>query len=579
MVIVMYRSPVIVVLAHVDHGKTTLLDKIRNTKIAMTERGRITQSIGSTFLPMSIVKDICKKIFEKFDIEPVLQGLLFIDTPGHEAFTAMRERGSNVADIAVLLIDINEGFMPQTIESIEILKKTRTPFVLALNKIDKIFGWKNESKNFIENFEIQDENVKAKFEQRFYEIVNKLEDYGFRADRFDRIRDFSKEIAVVPVSAKTGEGIPELLFVITGLAEKFMNLRITNKCRGIVLEVKHVKGLGTTIDTIVCDGKIEKGDYIVISGEKPIITKIKALLVPRHLQDLRTEKKFEYVDFVTASCGVKIVGPGLEDVVAGSDFRVVKTIEDAEKIKSEMTLKEKLCKKGGEGIILKADTLGGLDALKNIFGNLKIKYGNIGDVTKTDIINAEINEDELLKVIICFNIKPGEDVEKLAKEKKIKIISSDVIYELMDKYKDWKKRKEAEIEKERLKDVTMPGKITVLPGCMFRASKPAIVGCLVTGGVIKPSFGLFKIKGEKIEDLGKIKQIQSEGRNIEQAKSGEKVAVSISDAVFGKNLFENDVLYTNVNQRDYDMLKRFEKILTGDEKKLLEEIGKIKGLI
>lgn len=576
-----YRSPIITVLGHIDHGKTTLLDRIRNTKVAETEVGNITQSIGSTFVPMSIIKDICSKMFKKFEIEPMLQGLLFIDTPGHEAFITMRERGGYITDIAILLVDITEGFMPQTNESLELLKKLRTPFVLVLNKIDKIFGWTNSSKNFLENFETQREEVKIRFERRFYEIASELEKNGFKGERFDRVSDFSKEVAIIPISAKTGEGISDLLFVLTGLAEKFLKKKLikTEESKGMVLEVKDIKGLGKTADVIIYDGEIEVGDYVIFFGKEATITKVRSLLIPRRLQDLRTEKRFEYVKRVEASHGVKILGQNLEEVIPGSELRVVKTIEDAERLKKEAKLlKSDIYERKDEGIILKADTLGGLEALRNVFKDFKIKYGDVGQISKEDVIDASINKDLFLRVIVCFNIRPSDEIKKIAKEREVEIISSDIIYDLIDRYKIWREEKKRLIEEERLKDVVFPSKIKILPGYVFRASRPAILGCEVLVGIIKPSYELFKPEKGNIINLGKIKQIQDQGKAIEVARKGNKVAISITEAVFGRNVFENDVLYTNISVDDYLTLKQYEKILTEDEKLLLEEIRSLKKL-
>lgn len=575
-----YRSPIVVVMGHIDHGKTSLLDRIRQTRVADGEAGGITQSIGSTFVPMSLISRLCKKMFEKLGIVPSLSGLLFIDTPGHEAFTSMRQRGSNISDLAILIIDINEGFMPQTTESLQMLIKSKTPFVVAFTKIDKIYGWNSGSEIFIDNFQKQGQNVTEAFEKRFYELVAKLHDQGIKADRFDRIGDFSKEVAIVPISSKTGEGISELLFVLTGLSEKYLKQSLvkTDDCRGVVLELKEMKGLGTTIDTIIYDGRISKGDYIIISGKEPIVSRIKGLLVPRELQDIRAEKKFDYIEYADASCGVKIFASGLSDAVAGSEFCTAKTESGAMEAKEKMFVHEDSDSIEDEGLMLKADTLGGLEALRIIFKDYKIKSADVGTIGKNDIISAEINKDHFYKVAIGFNVNPTEEAELLAKTRCVRIITSPVIYHLIEEYKKWKEQKQMEIEMERMKDVTLPAKMTVLPGCVFRASKPAVVGCEIISGTIKPGFGLFRIdESNSIISLGKIKEIQSEGVGVDQAKSGEKVAVSITEGVYQKNFNENDTIYTDIGQRDYDLLKQFEKILSSDQKQALEEIKNIKG--
>lgn len=574
-----YRSPIVVVLGHIDHGKTSLLDRIRQTRIAEGEAGGITQSIGSTFIPMETITKLCKPMFDRFGITPTLSGLLFIDTPGHEAFVSMRRRGSHMADMAILLVDINEGIMPQTVESIQIIKETKTPFVFALNKIDKLYGWQNNSQLFLENFKSQHPNVQSEFEKRFYEVVSDLEKHSFRSDRFDRVQDFSRQVAAVPISAKTGEGIAELLFVLTGLAEKFIkpSLDKTENCRGFVLEVKETKGLGMTADAIVCDGSIRRGDYLAIGGKEPITTKIKALLVPRPLQDIRAEKKFDYIESADASCGVRIFASGLENAVPGSEFAVFKTIEEAENAAKEMKVEAETGKVEREGLILKADTLGGLEALKMIFRDFEIKYADVGQVNRNDVIGAELNPNPLLRAIICFNMNITPEVENEAKSRGVRIFCSPVIYHLIEEYSKWKSAKQMEIEMEKLKGITLPGKFRVLPGCIFRASKPAIIGCEVMAGIVKPEYRVFRqdsTTGE-ITELGIIKQIQSEGSNVAEAKAGEKVAVSITDVVFGRNLKENDVVYTMLTKNDFSVLKQFEKILPSDQKQVLEEIGNI----
>lgn len=575
----MYRSPIITVMGHIDHGKTTLLDRIRNTRVADKEAGQITQSIGSTFVPMSLIKSISKK-FRSF--ESSIPGLLFIDTPGHEAFKCMRERSCKIADIAILVVDILEGFMQQTKECIELLRESKTPFVLAINKIDKFHGWKSISQSFLENYNSQNENVKIEFERRFYEIVSELEKFNLRGERFDRVSDFTKEIAVVPISAKTGEGIPELLYILAGLSEKFLKrfLLKTENSFGIILEIKEVKGLGKTVDAILIDGRIEVGDYLVTFGKKAKITKIRAILIPKQIQDIRVEKTFESVKSIEASYGVKLLCQDTEDMIAGVEFFLTKDIKKAEIIAKELECKHAydFSIKKEEGLILKADTLGALDALKNIFKDFKIKYCDIGEITKEDVMEASINSDVFLRVIIAFNIKSSEEINKIAKDNGVKIISSNIIYELIENYNKWKEEKKKELLEKELEKVVFPAKIRVLPGYVFRASKPAIVGCEVLEGRIKNDYGLFKLEDNKIIELGKIKEIQDKGVSLQIAKKGMKVAISITNAVIGRNLFENDILFSDVDENSYTTLKKYENLLSEEEKKLLEEIKEIKKL-
>jgi translation initiation factor 5B len=312
----MIRQPIVSVLGHVDHGKTTLLDKIRQTAVTAKEAGGITQAIGATEIPIGTIKEICGDLLEKLKIQITIPGLLFIDTPGHEAFTSLRKRGSSIADLAILVVDVKEGFQEQTDESLEFLKQFKTPFAIAATKMDKVDGWVDQkSSSFLESLSKQPTFVKEKIDNSIYRLVTQLAERGFDSERFDRVTDFKKNIAIIPCSGLTGEGIAELLMVLTGLSQQFLKqeLEVTKGIgRGSILEVKELRGLGTTIDVILYDGEIKRGDWLIIGGKEPIVTRIKALLQPPVLKELRVEKQFNNIDSVSAAAGVKIAAPGLE---------------------------------------------------------------------------------------------------------------------------------------------------------------------------------------------------------------------------------------------------------------------------
>src|SRR3989338_5358167 len=571
----MLRQPIVAVLGHVDHGKTTLLDLIRQTAIAAKEAGGITQTIGTTEIPLETIKTISGQILNMFGFEISIPGLLFIDTPGHEAFVSLRKRGGSIADIAVLVIDISEGIMPQTEESMQILKNTKTPFVVALNKIDKIQGWHTHDESFLNNYQRQQDVTKEIFEERFYKVVSQLSHRGFESERFDRVQDFKKTVTIVPLSGKTGEGIPELLAILSGLAQQFLKgkLEKTEQSAGMILDVKEVTGLGTAIDCIIYDGKIAKNDFLVLS-KPPMIAKIRALLMPEPLRDMRTEKKFKNVEEVNSAAGVKIAAPGLETVVAGSQIRTAKTFEEAEMLLNELEkeIEEVEIFTEKDGIILKADTLGGLEALINIFSKHPIREATVGNITKKHVISAEANIEPSNRAIVGFNIHPSEEVLKLAQDKKLKVLTANVIYHLLEEYEKWVQEEKEATKKKELDTITRPGKILILPGCIFRASQPAIVGCDVISGIVKPGYKLFKDD----KPVGEIKQVQSQGKSINEAKIGDKVAVSIEGPTVGRQINESDVLYTDITEEDYRKLKKFDKLLTENELKVMEEIKTIK---
>ncbi len=568
------RSPIIVTVGHIDHGKTTLLDKIRGTAVTKLEPGMMSQHVGASYIPVETIKKICGPLLEKLNIRITIPGLLFLDTPGHAAFITLRRRGGAVSDLAILVIDINEGFKEQTDESLMVLKEFKTPFVVAATKIDKIPGWfPEENACFLDSFKKQSENVKEELEKRVYRLVSQLAERGLNAERFDRIEDFTKKVAIVPCSGITGEGIPELLMVLAGLAQQFLKerLKLSEKPKGTVLEVKETLGFGTTIDVILYDGVLKKGDYIVIGGKEPIVTKIKALLRPRPLQELRVEKKFESVDEVHAAAGIKIAAPNLENVIAGSPIVGVKDEKEIEEAKNlvQKEIEEVEFQKQIDGVILKADTIGSLEAMIKLLTEegIPIRKAEVGHVTKQDVIEASNVSDDLRKVILAFNVKSLEDAKKIARDLKIKIFENNVIYRLLEEYKEWcYQRKEREIQ-EKLEKVARPVKIKLLKGFVFRASKPCIVGVEVLAGILK-SGAILRREDGKI--VGKVKEIQKEGQTIKEAKKGERVAISMEEPTVGRTIHEGDTLTSVLSEKDMKILREVWDRLSEDEKELLE---------
>jgi len=601
---IVLRQPIVTVLGHVDHGKTTLLDKIRQTSLAEKEPGQITQNIGASQIPTNVVEKICKACLVKFKFQITIPGLLFIDTPGHEAFTTLRKRGGSIADLAILVVDIMEGLKPQTIESLEILKAEKTPFVIAVNKIDRIPGWKTptpeqlerkkiaatgkvpegrkykEAIMFVESFGHQSVITQRKFEEQFYKIIEQISKRGFSADRFDRIASFKSTIAAVPVSGKTGEGVPELLAILIGLAQQFLTkqLVLTNETKGSVLEVKDVVGLGKTLDVIIYDGTIRRGEFMVIGGKNPMITRIKCLLEPEPLKDTRAEKKFKPVDECTAACGVRVAAPGIENVISGSPIVVVNRESDAKRIFIEFEHeKEKVeIVREDEGLVLKADSVGSLEAMLNIFRDYPIKEATIGNITKEAVIHAETNKEPTNMAVIGFNVGVAEDAATMAKDKGIKILSSNIVYHLVEDYEKWSKDISEKLKQNEIDVLTRPGKISIMTGYVFRASNPAIVGCDVFG-FLKPGYKLFKWdKQLGVREVGEIKQLQKEGTNVDSAKTGDKLAVSITGPTVGRQVVEGDVLYTNIGSEEFKRLRQFEKFLSNSEKEVLKEIFDLK---
>ena len=573
------RSPICVVLGHVDHGKSSILDTIRGTAIIETEAGKITQAIGASIIPLDTIRKVSGDLLEKLKLKFTIPGLLFIDTPGHAAFTTLRKRGGNIADIAVLVVDINEGLMPQSIEAIEILKSYKTPFIIAANKIDLINGFMDASGSVLEVISKQHQQIQQQIDTKLYELIGKMYEYGFQAERFDRLDDYTKQIAIVPCSAKKSYGIPELLMVVTGLAQRFLEKSlktdVDSPAKGTILEVKEEKGLGTTLDIIIYSGTLKKDDILVIgSMDKPIVTKIRALLEPEPLAEMRDKKsKFMHVDHVSAACGVKISAPNIEGAAAGMPVASTskdKIEETKENIQKE--IQEVLIETDKEGIVIKADTLGSLEALTQLLKEkgIKIRAASIGEITKKDLSNAESNfeKNPLESVILAFNVSLGKDVVKKAN---VHIISSDIIYKIIESFEKWGIEQKKILEQKKVEVLVRPCKLEVLKNYTFRQSNPAVVGVDVLEGVLKVDMPVMK-DGKKLTE---IKSIQQEKDNLTRVEKGKQVAISMEHITIGRQINEGDILYSAIPEEDFRKLKNLIKHLTKPEIGLLKEIAEI----
>ncbi|MGC8629689.1 MAG: translation initiation factor IF-2 [Thermoplasmata archaeon] len=560
------RQPIVSVLGHVDHGKTTLLDQIRGSSIAAREYGQITQHIGATEVSINNIYGICADIIgqKKFSVP----GLLFIDTPGHQAFTTLRARGGALADLAILVIDIKEGIMPQTVESLKILKAYKTPFVVVANKIDLIYGWKTVyNMPFVIALKEQREAVIEELNQKIYQIAEQLYNNGFSAERYDRIDDFTKNVAIIPVSAKHKIGIADLLLVLVGLAQKFLesDLRTLDEPgAATILEVKDEKGFGKTLDLILYQGVIKKGDIIVFEGiYKPIVSRVKALLRPAP----DNSSKLNIVSSATAAAGIKILASDLDFVKAGGMLKVAtpatleKTVEE---IKSEGNIKIEL---KDDGVVIKADAIGSLEAMAFELNLLEIpiKKAELGEVSKRDMVDAQTSENELYKVILAYNVKCTLD------QKDVPVISGNILYKIVDDYKVWRENRELELEVESRKAYIYPVKLLVLENNIFRVSKPAIVGVRVLGGELRAGVKILKPDGRVI---GTLKSIREKEKTLDKAIMGAEIAISIDNAVVGRNLKENDILYADLREEDIRFLK--DQVLSYEEKEIIEEVLKIK---
>ena len=555
------RTPIVCVLGHVDHGKTSLLDRIRGSSVVSGEAGAITQHIGATLVPIDAVRGMSAGM-QKVAVQ--VPGLLFIDTPGHHAFTTLRARGGALADMAIVVVDINEGFQPQTVEALSILRNCRTPFVVALTKVDRVHGWRStENAPFLTSFGKQNERVTEFMETRHYEIVGKLSDLGFNSERFDRVSDFAREIAIVPISAHTGEGISDLLLVMIGLAQRYMGdalaVEVQGPGEGTVLEVKEERGLGMTLDVILFDGTLTVGDQVMLATTDGVVqTKVKSLLKPRPMKEILTEDRFERVKSVVAASGVKLAAPDLDRVIAGSPLRVVRGDRDEieREILDEVSRIDVVL--SDEGLVIKADTIGALEALSKELEarEISVMRAAVGPVSRHDLVDAQTIKAPLYRAVLAFNAPLLPDAQAIVREggpDLPKVVQAKVIYQLIDEFVEWRDAERQRMEHQRFERIILPAKLRVLPGCVFRQSNPAVVGVRVLAGTLRTDVNLVRTDGRKV---GHLKTIQSSGEFVHEVETGAEVAIAIEGATVGRQLDVDDDLYVDLPERHVKVLEK-----------------------
>jgi translation initiation factor 5B len=582
------RQPILVVLGHVDSGKTSLLDTIRGTGVQSREAGGITQHIGASFFPIDTIKTLTGYLYEKLaKSESPIPGLLVIDTPGHEVFANLRSRGGSAADIAILVADVNKGFEPQTYESMEILKKRRVPFVVALNKIDMIPGWRHSNSQFVtEQVKAQDLSITSMLDEKIYNIVGSLSRLGYNSEGFWRVKDFTKEVAIVPVSAAKNIGVPELLAVVVGLSQQFMSKRLERKDgpgRGIVLEVKEEIGLGPSANLVLIEGVLKVGDMILVAKrDKAVTTKVKALLLPKPLDEMRDPRdKFKPVSEVMSAAGIKVTSPDLEGVLAGSPLYVLDDKDQEPSLRSivEDEIRNAIVTDTNtNGIILRCDTIGSLEAIRDMLkkANVPIQKADIGHITRRDILAAAAvkEKNRYLGVVLGFNTKILEEAKREAQERTIPIFSENIIYNLVRSYTEWVEYQKEHEDSILFNEIPPICRFQFMKGFVFRRNYPAVFGAEIQIGKLRQKVNVLNEDGKKI---GTIHQIQENGKPIEEAGKGEQVAVSIKEISVGRQVNEGDIFFTDLGSKEAKLLlERFYYRLAQEEKDILNTIVSIK---
>src|SRR3989344_4862811 len=551
---------------------TSLLDSLRETYVQEGEAGGITQKISFTLYPSEQLKKSCPLI-ENSGINLDIPGFLFIDTPGHAAFTNLRKRGGSLADLAVLVIDINEGIKPQTAEVIQLLKHNKTPFLIALNKIDNISGWKKTSYTGIKDIvEGQPQRVKQVFDERYLTLIGSLNNFGFDADLHYNIEDFTKKIALVPCSAKTHDGIQELIMMLCGLSQKYLGdkIKLGKDAKGVLLEVKKDKSTNY-VESILYDGVLNKNDEIAVAtfDGTAAITRIRVL---EEIEPLCAV--FKPKEKVQAATGLRLQFTDKIDILPGMPFTIYKGNKGALEKEFKKELSENI-KTDKNGIIAKADSLGSLEALLVLLrqNNISILKAGIGNITKQDLLQAKANVEinELDAIVVGFNTDIDEEAKEIIGS--VKVLQDEVIYKLIENLVAFRKEKAKEIEKKRLMGLSTICKLNILHQYVFRSTKPAIFGVKVDGGRLISRLYLIDEGGEKV---GQVKNIQSENKSVEEAHEGMEVAISIPGENYERHLKTKNFLYSDMSRTQFKNFKKNRDLLSGREMQILQEIAEIK---
>mmetsp|Transcript_40726 Transcript_40726/g.47357 ORF Transcript_40726/g.47357 Transcript_40726/m.47357 type:complete len:808 (+) Transcript_40726:119-2542(+) len=584
------RSPICCVLGHVDTGKTSLLDRIRSTNVQGGEAGGITQQIGATFFPRSALVDATAEVNKKYQYDLDVPGLLVIDTPGHESFTNLRSRGSSLCDIAVLVVDIMHGLEQQTKESIRLLREKRCPFIVALNKVDRLYGWEvHENMDIEQTLSLQKPYVRSEFDTRVGNILTEFAEQGLNAELYYKNKDVKRFVSIVPTSAKTGEGVCDLLLLQIQLVQQFMEGKVTYKddLQCTVLEVKPIQGHGFTIDVVLINGILHEGDNICVCGANgPIFTQIRSLLTPQPMREMRVRGDYIHHKEIRAAMGIKIAANDLEYAIPGTPLLLVRDGDDKEAIardvmKDATNLLQDV-DKSGVGVTVQSSTLGSLEALLSFLKDMKIPVANvaIGPMHKRHMLQVVSMKRKAPRyaVVLAFDTVVTPEAQELADQNDIEIFEARIIYHLFDMFTKYHNEYE-EREKAKARSIAIfPVQLKVLQA--VRNADPIILGVSVVRGQLHPGTPLAFINKENRPTLiGKVESIQRDEKEVKIGKPGMDVAVKINSSdttvVFGRHFDESNTVLSLLTRASVDAVKMFKDELSQDDVNLMATLMKV----
>uniref|UniRef100_A0A0N5C472 Eukaryotic translation initiation factor 5B n=1 Tax=Strongyloides papillosus TaxID=174720 RepID=A0A0N5C472_STREA len=575
------RSPVICVLGHVDTGKTKMLDTIRRTNVQLGEAGGITQQIGATFVPGDAIKERCKMVKAFSSDQMKIPGFLIIDTPGHESFANLRSRGSSLCDIAILVVDIMHGLEPQTIESIKLLVKRNTPFVVALNKIDRLYGYEsNPRRDIWEHLESQPSNTQLEFKERFQNIFAQFAEQGLNISLAKDNKDVKEYISVIPTSAFLGDGIGNIMGYVCNYTQNYLpgKIAFNNELECFVMEVRAIPGLGTTIDVILLNGTLKCGDIIVLTGtDGAIITQVRDLLMPHPLKESRVKNEYQRFKSIKGAQGVKILAKNLEKAVAGLPLYVANREDEIEVLKEDA---ETQLAKALTSIKKKSE-----EALLEFLKTQKIPYSNvnIGPVHKRDVQKAAVmlEHNPEFACILAFDVKIERDAQIFADKENVKIFQADIIYHLEDAFLKYREDLKEKKRKENEHLAIFPCKLRILPQHIFNARNPIVCGVNIEAGQLKKGTPICVPSKDNIL-LGTVSSIEKNHEEVNIAKQGDEVCIKIENTtgdapkLYGRHFTHEDILISRISRETIDVCKAyFRDDLTKADWQLIVQLKKV----
>ena len=587
------RSPICCVLGHVDTGKTSLLDRIRRTNVQGGEAGGITQQIGATFFPKESLVNATAEVNKLYNYTMDVPGLLVIDTPGHESFSNLRSRGSSLCDIAILVVDLMHGLEQQTRESIQLLRKQKCPFIIALNKVDRCYDWvKHEGMDIQQTLALQKAHTREEFYNRWNTIRTEIMVESVNSELYFKNDNLKGCVSVVPTSAHTGEGVCDLLLLMIELVQRFMGNKVSLKSdlQCTVLEVKPVEGFGPTIDTVLVNGELNEGDNIIIAGVNgPIKTQIRALLTPQPMRESRVKGDFVHHKSIQAAIGVKIVANDLAEVIPGTQLRVIQPGMNVEQVckdvQSEVSSILSNVDKSGVGVSVQSSTLGSLEALLSFLKDMSIPVASIslGPIHKRHMhqVVAMRRKDPKYSVMLAFDVPITPDAEMMAKENDVTIFSAKIIYHLFDRFKEYYAEYDA-TEKKRLREVAVFPVMLTINSCIH-ANGPLILGVDVKRGNLYIGTPIGIMKNGRPFTVGKVMSIQKDGKDIGMGKRGESYAIMVANAgdasiTYGRHFDDTFELVSILTRPAVDAVKNFASELDQDAINLLRDLVKLQNI-